>query len=167
MSLILSGSTSGAITLDTPAVAGTNTATLPAATGTVMVSGNMPAFSATGTTTVNSATVTQLTFGTEQFDTNNNFASNAFTPTVAGYYQINFGMSMASSTGQAYCQLLKNGSFYSNAVQSNGGYLTSFNGSVLLYMNGTTDTLTLQCAQFNGSSASVTSVMNGGLMRAA
>lgn len=37
-SVIISGDTSGAITLAAPAVAGTNTATLPATTGTVLVS---------------------------------------------------------------------------------------------------------------------------------
>jgi hypothetical protein len=35
MSIVLQGSTSGSITLQEPAVAGTNTLTLPAATGTV------------------------------------------------------------------------------------------------------------------------------------
>jgi hypothetical protein len=43
-SVVISGDSSGAITLTAPAVAGTNTITLPAATGTAMVSGNIPAF---------------------------------------------------------------------------------------------------------------------------
>jgi hypothetical protein len=42
MALVLSGSTSGTITLDTAAVAGSNTITLPASTGTVVTS-NAPA----------------------------------------------------------------------------------------------------------------------------
>jgi hypothetical protein len=37
MSIVLQGSTSGSITLQEPAVAGTNTLTLPAATGTVAI----------------------------------------------------------------------------------------------------------------------------------
>jgi hypothetical protein len=37
-SVVISGDTSGAITLASPAVAGTNTATLPATTGNVLVS---------------------------------------------------------------------------------------------------------------------------------
>jgi hypothetical protein len=144
------------------------TVTFPATTGTAMVSGNMPAFSANGTTSIVSSTLTTLTFATEIFDTNNNFASNTFTPTVAGYYQINFGMSYASApAGQAYCQLRKNGTFYSNAVQSSGGYLTSHTGSVLVYMNGTTDYLTVVCAQFGGTTISADTVINGCLMRAA
>jgi len=41
-SVVISGDTSGAITLSAPAVAGTNTITLPAATGTVVLSGTTP-----------------------------------------------------------------------------------------------------------------------------
>ena len=37
--LVLSGNTSGAITISAPSVAGTNTITLPAGTGTVAVQG--------------------------------------------------------------------------------------------------------------------------------
>ena len=37
-SIIISGDTSGAITVAAPAVSGTNTVTLPASTGTVVVS---------------------------------------------------------------------------------------------------------------------------------
>jgi hypothetical protein len=41
-SVIISGDTSGAITLAAPAVSGTNTATFPAATGTVVITGTTP-----------------------------------------------------------------------------------------------------------------------------
>jgi hypothetical protein len=37
MSIVVSGSTSGTITLDVPAVAGTNTVTIPAKTGNAMI----------------------------------------------------------------------------------------------------------------------------------
>lgn len=55
-SVTINGSTSGAITLAAPAVAGSNTLTLPAATGTVITSGSsaalpVAAISATGTPT--------------------------------------------------------------------------------------------------------------------
>ena len=36
--------------------------------------------------TLSSATLTKVTFDTELFDTNNNFASSRFTPTIAGQY---------------------------------------------------------------------------------
>jgi hypothetical protein len=45
-SVVISGDTSGAITLAAPAVAGTNTITLPASTGTVVVSGQNSAITA-------------------------------------------------------------------------------------------------------------------------
>ena len=41
-SVVISGNTSGTITLDAPAVAGTTTLTLPATTGTVITTGNIP-----------------------------------------------------------------------------------------------------------------------------
>ena len=41
-SVVISGDTSGAITLSAPAVAGTNTITLPASTGTVVLTGTTP-----------------------------------------------------------------------------------------------------------------------------
>ena len=45
-SIVLSGDTSGSVTVSVPAVSGSNTVTIPAVTGTVMVSSNMPAFNA-------------------------------------------------------------------------------------------------------------------------
>ena len=49
-SVIISGDTSGAITVAAPAVSGTNTATLPASTGTILVGGT-PSASTTNTVT--------------------------------------------------------------------------------------------------------------------
>jgi hypothetical protein len=49
-SIFITGDTSGAITLAATAIAGTNTATLPAATGTVLV-GAAPSASSTNTVT--------------------------------------------------------------------------------------------------------------------
>ena len=53
-----------------------------------------PAFSAysnTAQTFVNGVEQ-KVTFAVENWDTNNNFASSRFTPTVAGYYQLNFNI---------------------------------------------------------------------------
>ena len=143
-SVVISGDTSGAITLAAPAVAGTNTATLPAATGTVMVSGNMPAFSAyaSGTSSsVTSGTDTKILFDTETFDTNNNFASSRFTPTVAGYYQINATIRFNGTFTTCALILFKNGANagYLNMTASTSAGVVS--GSSLQYMNGTTDYL--------------------------
>jgi len=142
--LVLTGDTSGSVTVNVPTVAGTNTATFPAATGTVMVSGNMPAFSAyqSSAQTLSNGTFTKITLDTELFDTNNNFTSSRFTPTVAGYYQINGGFNYISSTAnnETIVAIYKNGSVYSylqDIVQ--GSVSRAVYGSNLVYLNGTTD----------------------------
>ena len=147
-SVIISGDTSGAITLAAPAVSGTNTATLPAATGTVMVSGNMPAFSAynSNSQSVSNASYTKIQFNTKEFDTNScydNTTNYRFTPTVAGYYQVNLaiGNGSGNATGYTLALIYKNGSqFKANLVQP------SVNGpssmvSAIIQMNGSTDYL--------------------------
>jgi len=122
MSLIIAGSTSGTITLDTPAVAGTQTATLPAATGTVMVSGNMPAFSAYMTTgqTLTTGTYTKLAFNATTFDTASAFNTSTyrFTAPVAGIYQVNTRGGLTSTTGSFYPAIYKNGAVYMYGIQS-------------------------------------------------
>lgn len=139
-SIVMSGSTSGTVTIIPTATAGSNTATLPAATGTVMVSGNMPAFSAYTNTTqaLSAATSTKINFQVELFDTNNNFASSRFTPTVAGYYQLTVGLVVsASNFNDLYIR--KNGSDYQRLYGNypNGNYYA--NGTCLIYLNGSTD----------------------------
>ena len=179
-SIVISGDTSGAITLSAPAVAGTNTATLPAATGTVMVSGNMPAFSAysSANQVISSATATKVTLDTEEFDTNSNFASSRFTPTVAGYYYISgeFFVNSPSNIGYTQARLYKNtstlvkiGNYYSGPNISE----YSNNCNAVIYMNGTTDYIELFA--FVGSGTTITLIggatfytyMSGALVRAA
>ena len=147
-SVVISGDTSGSITLSAPAVSGSNTATLPAATGTVMVSGNMPAFSAykSGSDqSFSSVTMTKVTFNIEEFDTNNNFASSTFTPTVAGYYQINWALDVgatAATLARVTSYVAKNGSTNKVGGGYYGGYVGnefSTAGSALVYCNGSTD----------------------------
>ena len=142
-SVVISGDTSGAITLSAPAVAGTNTITLPAATGTAMVSGNMPAFSAyksTDQTGISSNTATKITFDTENYDTNNNFSSSRFTPTVAGYYWIGAQILPAgSSLTVEHIAIYKNGSEYANFYTRISANDTCVQNSALVYCNGSTD----------------------------
>lgn len=57
MTLKLNGSTSGYVTIDAPAVAGTTALTLPATSGTLMVSGSSGAVVNLGAFYVNSQTV--------------------------------------------------------------------------------------------------------------
>lgn len=155
-SVVISGDTSGAITLAAPAVAGTNTITLPAATGDVMVSGNMPAFSAYASagTSVATGTWTKINFATERFDTNNNFASSRFTPTVAGYYIVTGGAGFGSfASSQQGFAIVKNGSDFLSQTNS-GAYPTSTttqaNTSSVVYFNGSTDYVEIYGLQNSG-----------------
>ena len=140
-SLVIYGDTSGAITLTPTAIAGTNTQTLPAATGTVMVSGNMPAFSATNNTTqsISSGVWTKISFQTEEFDTASCFDNTTnyrFTPNVAGYYQVNLGYA-ESGYNALQISIYKNGSAYKSGAQLQSGGAISV--SALVYLNGSTD----------------------------
>ena len=165
-SIVMSGSTSGTTTIIPSAVAGSNTATLPAATGTVMVSGNMPAFSAyasSGTSCANT-TYTKIAFQVENFDTNSNYdnATNyRFTPTVAGYYQINAAVAIVTALGYSSVSLYKNGSLYNTGGQiPNNSVGVQVLVSSLIYMNGTTDYLEIYFYQTSGGTVSTYSANN-------
>ena len=129
---------------------GTATATVPNATGTVMVSGNMPAFSAfvANAYTLPYNVTTKVPFDTKVFDTNTNFSTsnNRFTPTVAGYYLINSFIGVSGSGGTQtgslglVMNLYKNGSNFAQlgVVPAAASY-PFLNCSQLVYANGTTD----------------------------
>jgi hypothetical protein len=142
-SLVLTGDTSGSVTVAVPAVAGTNTATLPAATGTVMVSGNQPTFSAymSAGQALSASTNTKLSFNTESYDTNSNYdnvTNYRFTPTVAGYYQVNGGVQFGGTT-DGYLIIYKNGAAdkYGQLAALRAAYIATIAAQV--YCNGSTD----------------------------
>ena len=137
---------SGSLTLQAPNTNSNQTVNFPDASGIPMVSGNMPAFSyyLSSTQSITTSTTTKILFDTKTFDTNNNFSSNRFTPTVAGYYQINMnviGSSSSYSSIQIY-QIYKNGNPY---VRSDWRYQSAIidtgsgNISAIIYFNGSTD----------------------------
>jgi hypothetical protein len=146
-SLVILGDTSGSITLQAPAAAGSGTVhTLPAATGTVMVSGNMPAFSAyqSSAQSISSGTWTKIQFQTEDFDTASCFdnATNyRFTPNVAGYYQVTARIRPNATNGEAEIGIYKNGSAWFHGSNINVGSGNQWGTIVtgLLYMNGSSD----------------------------
>ena len=157
MSIVLQGSTSGSVTLQEPAVAGTTVLDLPAVSGTVIttgssggvsqamlatgVAGTGPAFSAYQSSgqTLSSNTLTKILFQTEEFDTNNNFASSTFTPTVAGYYQINSALEVNSTACSIVIRVYKNGSLWKTTNNQYNASISQLAGSCLVYCNGTTD----------------------------
>jgi len=116
---------------------------------------NAPAFSAyaNASTSIPTAAITKVNFAVEDFDTNSNFASSRFTPTVAGYYQINASVQFTGSTTNPLCYITKNGS----QVKC-GSYTTgSFTGPVsvasgLVYLNGSTDYVEVAAYHATGSS---------------
>jgi hypothetical protein len=156
-SLTILGDTSGSVVLQAPAVSGSTTITMAAQSGTLNVGG--PAFSAYNTSaqSVANNTSTKVLFQTEEFDTNNNFASSTFTPTVAGYYQINATCCWQGVTANnVQFQLYKNGSSIKagNRQQSSGQYTWQVL-STLVYANGTTDYFEIYAYQNSGGTVNI------------
>ena len=106
------------------------------------VAGSGPCFSAyqSSSQTLSTNTWTKIRFQSKEFDTANCFDSATnwrFTPTVAGYYQLNGGFAITSNNTTLYLQIYKNGSsfkYMSQSITQAGMY-----GSCLVYFNGTTD----------------------------
>jgi hypothetical protein len=162
MPLKLNSSGGGSVTLDTPSTASTFTLTVPAITGTAVVTGssatvsqamlaanvagNGPAFSvyrSTNQTGVSNNTFVKVQLNTETFDTNSNFDPSTnyrFTPTVAGYYQINGSVSFetSSSLSRIFCSIYKNGSEAYRGTDINATGIQVVVGG-LVYLNGSTD----------------------------
>ena len=183
-SVVIAGDTSGSVTLSAPAVAGTTTLTLPATTGTVLTSVSSasdlpssikgPAFSVYQTsaqTGISAGTVTKVTFDTEEFDTNSNFASSRFTPTVAGYYQLSGGVQTGGSATVIFVELYKNGSVYKRFGNSATSSVSQISGSSLIYLNGSTDYAELYLYFAAGTSTDNTNQartwFNGAMLRSA
>jgi len=141
----------GEFTIAAPNSNTNRTLTLPDNTGTILTTGtagvpvNGPAFSAYATVnqTISGTTSTKVTFGSEDFDTASNFASSRFTPTVAGYYQINANINFNNTASYAYVMLWKNGAVYKTLAYSatSSAYYTTMGGAAVVQMNGSTDYL--------------------------
>ena len=144
-----------ALTVVQPGVGGTGNTNLtyPSTGGTVMVSGNMPAFSAYATSNqaTTSGVTTKILFGSKLFDTNNNFASSTFTPTVAGYYQINCQLLKDGSCTRVGIYIYKNGSVLYQGTDITASSYIRGTMSALIYMNGTTDYLEIYGYQAGGT----------------
>jgi hypothetical protein len=157
-SLIPSANASGtgSMTLAGPSTNSNQTVTIPDTTGTMMVSGNMPAFRAyrNGSQTISASVATKVALNAETFDTNSNFDSTTnyrFTPTVAGYYQVNGEVGFTTGAGQAV--LYKNGSTYLTGLEVT--YNASLGGHIpisdLVYLNGSTDYIELYVSLTTGT----------------
>jgi hypothetical protein len=167
---------SGTMTLAGPSTNSNQTVTIPDATGTMMVSGNMPAFGATLSTsqTFTANTWTKVQFNSEDFDTNTCYDPSTnyrFTPNVAGYYQINTWISFDSSATNPTsvgAKIYKNGSYYRignfQAATSNSSVMVG--GSGIVYANGSTDYFETY-GYMNGGSGTISVYPTGSYFSAA
>ena len=128
--------------------------------GFQLASSLAPAFSAyaSATQAVASSTTTKIVYDTEVFDTNSNFASNRFTPTIAGYYQISSGLFLpGSASGGAVLYLFKNGGEYAQFSRLNMSPSLNImgSGSILVYLNGSADYVEMYVNQNSGSTLNI------------
>jgi hypothetical protein len=129
---------------------------------------NGPAFRAyiDSSQTITSGSQQKVTFGSETFDTNSNFASSTFTPTVEGYYQLNatVRISGSSGTGEVMLTIWKNGGEYARGTNEQGteqgNNFYSMQVSDLAYANGTTDYFEIYIQQTSGGNRDTTSGTN-------
>ena len=137
------------------------------------VVGNGPAFSAylNSTQSFTGGVWTKVQLNAEEWDTNSNFDSSTnyrFTPTVAGYYQVNCQAQPVSTfSGANLVSIYKNGSQYKSAYLSTFGIPTL---SAMVYLNGSTDYIELYTNLGTSQSMTASSVvvyMSGFLARAA
>jgi hypothetical protein len=105
---------------------------------------SFPTFSAgaSSSTSLPSMTFTKILFDTEDWDTNSNFASSRFTPTVAGYYSLTTSV-VTNLPNNSEMELLiyKNGSLWKRVLSSGGTNLNSLAlcGTAITYLNGSSD----------------------------
>ena len=156
-SLIPSANASGtgSMTLAGPSTNSNQTVTIPDTTGTMMVSGNMPAFSAypNANQSFTTNTFNLINYQTKTYDTASAFNNTgstvtlngisvpayAFAPPVAGYYQISINLATNSVMTRVYVALYKNGSFAYSGIDIIATQPNTVNSSWLVYLNGTSD----------------------------
>ena len=182
----LSGNASGSgtFTIASPNGNTDRTINLPDSNGTILTTAtpgvpvNGPAFSAyqSSTQTIANATFTKVALQSEEFDTAGCFDTSTFrfTPTVAGYYQINGGSGVNITSGGGVVEIYKNSGRYKrgNAATTVSGITVHITVSALVYLNGSTDYVELYIYQNSAGSASSHAgsewnYLNGALVRSA
>ena len=126
------------------------------------VATNAPAFSAylSSNQSISTGTWTKIQYDTKEFDSDSDYDNTTnyrYTPSVAGYYQVNAGGYIINGTGFIGTAIYKNGSFAkrgSSAAPSSATSVQSIN-SAIIYMNGTTDYLEVYVYHSYGSARSV------------
>jgi len=162
----LTTASGGSVILSPANTAVDTTITVPASNATMAING--PAFRANTVTaqTITTSTFTKIAYNVEEFDTNNCYdptTNYRFTPTIAGYYQVNANVSIGGgSVGYVQCAIYKNGVTYTSgsAVPNNGTVGGMVTASCVLYLNGSTDYVEFYVWQNQGSSINL-QVANG------
>ena len=130
---------------------------------------NGPAFSAYAAAvlqTIPNNAQTKVLFQTEEFDTDNCYTNSRFTPTAAGYYQLNAEVRLdgTSGTGEMMIILYKNGSEYKRGTNQSGTQIASnfwaMQVSSVAYANGLGDYFEIYVQQGSGGDRTVTAVNN-------
>lgn len=110
------------------------------------------------TTTLSSNIWTKINYDTEIFDTNANYLSSRFTPTVPGYYNISFTVGCLSfpvNSGILMASIYKNGTEYLRCgkipIVLGGGLVT---GTTVMEFNGSTDYIEIYGFQSCGQTVS-------------
>ena len=106
------------------------------------VVGNGPAFRAwaSTTTTIGKNSFTKVSLLSEDFDTNLNFSSSRFTPSVSGYYLITGAIATNTANALALIALIaKNGSIVSYGSGQVSVASVRSNVSDIIFLNGSTD----------------------------
>jgi hypothetical protein len=142
----------------TTAIKGNDTSTFGGAIAANNVSAIVPAFSAypTAQQTVTSAVVTVVVLNAEEFDTANCFNNTgstvggipaySFMPNVAGYYMFSTTVSneVSVSSSRFIVMTQKNGTGGNRVFDYQNTGTFNAPGTILYYLNGTTDYVTLQ-----------------------
>jgi len=120
-----------------------------------------PAFSAwqSVSTTANNSTWTKIACNIKEFDTNScydNSTNYRFTPTVAGYYQVNSSVEFNAISGsEVTIAIYKNGSAFKQGLDIVATTMYQLSINALVYLNGSTDYIEIYVYQSSGSSKTI------------
>lgn len=144
-SLVLTGDTSGTVTISAPAVAGTNTLTLPALTGTVL----------TNTTPGSVLQVVQGTASAQDTTTGNTFVASSLSASITPKFSTSKILILVSSVGFNTGNGQGNFTVYRGATNLGGG--SSGQASLQMYFNSSGYTVTPLLLNYLDSPATTSS----------
>jgi hypothetical protein len=118
--------------------------------------------------TITSGSQQKVLFQNEEFDTGSCFADSKFTPTVAGYYQLNAVVRLNGTmgTGENMLVIWKNGAEYKRGWNQSGTEIganfVALQVSALVYADGVDDYFEVYIQQGSGSNRDITTAHSAG-----